>query len=339
MNKPIHFSVIGLNHFHILNITETLLRAGAKLVSFYAIEPDLVADFSAKFPHAAHAHTKAEVLEDKTIDVVASAAIPSERAALGIEVMRHGKDFFVDKAGFTSLEQLAEVRRVQAETQRIYSVYYGERLENKSTTKAAELARAGAIGKVVQTIGLGPHKLNAHIRPAWFFKKRKTGGILCDLASHQMEQFLYFTQSTEAEIVSAHAGSVCNPSFPELQEFGEAIVSGNGGRGYLRVDWLSPASLPVYGDTRCTVLGTEGYIELRKNIDIEGRAGGDHLFLVDKTGTHYIPCADVELPFARQFLNDVEQRTETAMSQTHCFLASELALKAQALADSAHGAA
>lgn len=331
--KQIQFGVIGMNHFHIHSMCEMLQRAGAKLVSYYAIEPDLIADFAAKFPQATHARTKSEILGDEAIEVVASSAVPADRAALGIEVMRHGKDFFVDKAGFTSLEQLAEVRKVQAETKRIYSVYYGERHENKATVKAAELARTGAIGKVVQTLGLGPHKLNGHLRPAWFFKKSRYGGILCDLASHQMEQFLYFTQSTEAEIVFAQVRNVCHEKFPELEDYGEAAVRGNGGLGYMRVDWLSPAVLPVYGDTRCTVLGTEGYIEIRKNIDIEGRSGGNHLFMVDKFATHHIHCEDIELPFGRLFLHDVEARTETAMNQAHCFLASELALKAQALAD------
>jgi hypothetical protein len=37
----------------------------------------------------------------------------------------------------------------------------------------------------------------------------------------------------------------------------------------------------------------------------------------------------VDLPYGGQLVNDVLNRTETAMSQEHCFLATELALKAQ----------
>jgi predicted dehydrogenase len=332
VNKTIRFSVIGINHYHLYDMTKVLLDAGAELVSFCEPDPEEAAKFSKQFPQAA-ANSKACILEDPSIDLVVSAAVPCDRAPLGIDVMRHEKDFFVDKAGVTSLEQLDQARHVQAETGQIYSIYYGERFESKATVKAAEMARAGAIGRVLQTIGLGPHRLNAHLRPPWFFDKQKTGGILCDIASHQMDQFLYFTNSTKADVVSAYAANLNNPLHPGLQDFGDVTLSGDGGRGYCRVDWFTPNGLAVYGDTRCMILGTDGYIDLRKNIDIDGKPGANHFLLVDHKATQRIDVEDVKLPFIPQLLNDIEHRTETAMPQAHCFLASELALKAQAMAD------
>lgn len=332
MKKTIRFSVIGIHHYHIFDIAKELIEAGAELVSFCEPDATSAAKFAQLFPNVP-IKSKSEILEDRGIDLVASADIPCDRAPLGIDVMRHGKDYFVDKAGVTSLAQLDEIKRAQAETKRMYSIYYGERLLSKVTVKAAEMARAGAIGKVIQTIGLGPHRLNKHLRPAWFFDKAKTGGILCDIASHQFDQFLYFTNSTKAEIVSAYAANLHNPETPGLQDFGETMISGDGGRGYCRVDWYTPDGLSVYGDTRCMVLGTDGYMDLRKNIDIDGKPGGEHFLLVDHKSTQRISVDDVELPFIPQLLNDIENRTETAMTQAHCFLASELALKAQAMAD------
>jgi predicted dehydrogenase len=255
--------------------------------------------------------------------------VPADRAPLGVRVMRHGKDFMTDKPGFTTLEQLAEARRVQAETGRIYSVCYSERFENRATTHAAELVRQGAIGRVLQTIGLGPHRTNLPSRLPYFFERERYGGILCDIGSHQFDQFLYFTGSTHAEIVASQVGNRNHPQYPGLEDFGDCMVRGNGGTGYLRVDWFTPDGLPVWGDGRLTVLGTEGTIELRKYIDIGGRAGGNHLFIVDKRGVRHIDCSAMELPYGRQLIADVRDRTETAMSQTHCFLASELALTAQ----------
>jgi len=329
-NKPkIRFSVIGLNHGHINGQTQAMLRTGAELVSFFAKEPDLVADFTKRFPQAKLARNEKEILEDKTIQLVVSASIPVERAPLGIEVMRHGKDFMVDKPGITTLEQLAAVRRVQEQTHRIYSIMYSERFENRATVKAAELARAGAIGKVIQTIGLGPHRMNPKTRPAWFFDRQKYGGILCDIASHQFDQFLYFTGSTKAEVVASQVGNVNHPQWPGLEDFGDAMLRGDGGAGYVRVDWFTPDGLPTWGDTRLTVIGTEGYLEIRKNVDIAGKAGANHLFLVDHKGVQRIDCADVQLKYGELLVNDILNRTETAMSQAHCFLATELALKAQ----------
>lgn len=324
------FSVIGLNHGHIYGQVNLLLRAGAELVAFYAPEPDLVAQFGKTFAQAKLARSAQEILDDASIQMVVSAGIPAERGPLGIAVMKHGKDYMVDKPGLTTLDQLAEARKVQAETKQIYSICYSERFENAATVKAAELAKAGAIGKVVQTIGLGPHRTNLPSRAPWFFRRQQYGGILCDIASHQFDQFLYFTGSTSAEVLFSQVANYKHPDYPELEDFGDCALRGDGGNGYVRVDWYTPNGLPTWGDTRLTVLGTEGYIEVRKNVDIAGRSGANHLFLVDHKGVQYIECKDVELPYGRKLIYDVANRSETAMAQKHCFLAMELALQAEA---------
>ena len=326
----IRFSAIGLNHNHIYGQTNLLLRAGAELVSFYAPEPELAAQYSQTFPQARLARSKEEILEDKTIQLVIGAGIPCERAPLGLEVMRHGKDYMSDKPGFTSLDQLAQVRQVQAQTGRIYSICFSERLEVAAAVKAGELVKAGAIGRVVQTVGLGPHRMHPPARPDWFYQKARYGGILTDIASHQVDQFLYYTGSTQAEVVAAQVGNFKNPQYPELEDFGDMVLRGDGGTGYIRVDWYTPQGLGQWGDGRMTILGTEGYIELRKYIDIAGRPGGNHLFLVDQKGIQYMDCSQVELPYGRQLIADILNRTETALPQDHCFLASQLALEAEA---------
>jgi hypothetical protein len=103
--------------------------------------------------------------------------------------------------------------------------------------------------------------------------------------------------------------------------------------GYVRVDWFTPDGLPTWGDGRLTLVGTEGYMELRKFVDIGGATGTDHLFLVDGKGVQRIDCSDVELPYGRLLVDDIVNRTETAMPQSRCFGAAELALTAQALAE------
>jgi len=331
-NPPLRFSVIGINHEHIYGQTNLLLRAGAELVSFFAAEADLAAAFSRKYPQAKRARDWREVLEDPRIQLVVSAAISCDRAGLGIEVMRHGKDYMSDKPAFTTLEQLAHARRIQAETRRIFSVCFSERFENAATARAGELARAGAIGKVVHTVGLGPHRLDAGRRPPWFFNRAQYGGILADIASHQTDQFLFFTGSTEAEVVTAHVANWKSPEWPELEDFGEIMLRGDGGTGYVRVDWYTPDGLGTWGDGRLVILGTEGYIELRKYVDVAGRSGDNHLFVVDAKAARHVDASGGDLPYGRQLIADILNRTETAMSQTHCFLACQLALEAEAKA-------
>ncbi len=302
---------------------------GQKLFAYYAPEDDLAAQFESTFENIPRVTALETILEDESIQLVLNAGIPVERASMGIKVMQHAKDYMVDKPGLITLEQLEEVRKVQDDTGQIYSICYSERFWSRAAAKADELIQAGAIGEVVQTLSIGPHHRRLSTRPDWFFKKDQYGGILTDIGSHNFDQFLHFTGSTSAEIVSAQAFNFHHPEHPELEDFGDVIVRGDGGTGYIRVDWFTPEGLGVWGDGRLFITGTDGYIEIRKYIDIAGRPGGEHLFLVDHKGIHYLNCDNVPLPYAPQLINDVINRIETAMTQDHCFLAMELAIKAE----------
>ena len=341
----LRFGVIGINHDHIHGQVGALRRGGAELVSFFAKEDDLAADFQKKYPEAKRARDEREILEDESLKLVASSAIPNEREPLGVRVMRHGKDYMVDKPGITSLEQLEEARRVQKETGRIYFIMYSERFENRAVVRAHRLVKDGAIGKVIHVIGQGPHREKPQTRPSWFWDAKYYGGILCDIASHQADHFLSFTGSTRGEVVAARVANHRHPGQPNFEDFGDIMWQGDGGTGYVRVDWFTPAGLfspdgdAPFGDGRVTVVGADGYIEIRSNIDIAGRKGKEHLFLVDKKETRYVDCSAEPLIAGPKLVDDVLNRTETAMTQAHGFLAAEMVLKAQALAHKAkaHG--
>jgi predicted dehydrogenase len=335
----VKFAVAGMSHDHIYGMVGAMLRGGGELVSVYAAEPERGEEFRKRFPQAKKAESVDEILNDPSIQLVLSSAIPEERAPIGIRVMQHGKDYLSDKPGITTLEQLAEVRRVQAETKRIYGIMYSERLEVRAAVKAGELVQQGAIGKVIQTINIAPHLIqypNQPPRPEWFWDPVKYGGILTDIGSHQVDQFLFYTGSKEAEVVASQVANVNHPEHAAFQDFGDVMLRGDKGLGYVRVDWFTPDGLGVWGDGRLFLLGTEGYIELRKYVDIEGRKGGNHLFIADQKQTRYIDCSQVELPFGPQFISDVVNRTETGQSQAQTLLAAELVLKAQKQASVVH---
>jgi predicted dehydrogenase len=325
----INFGVIGLDHNHILGMTAAVIRGGGKLAAFYTTLPKAIADFKKLYPDARLAQSEDEILNDPSIQLVASASIPNLRAPLGIRAMRHGKDFLSDKPAMTTLEQLAEVRKVSAETGRIFAIMYSERLEVRAAVQAGYLIKDGAIGKVVQTINIAPHQINAPSRPEWFWDPVQYGGILCDIGSHQADQFVYYTGSTTAEVTASQIANANHRDHPKFQDFGDMMLHGNGGAGYVRVDWFTPDGLGTWGDGRLFILGTEGYIELRKYIDVAGRTGGNHLFIVDKKQTRYIDCSQVALPFGPQFVSDIVNRTHTAQDQQQALLAAELVLKAQ----------
>lgn len=330
----LRFAALGLDHRHIYGMAGNMIAAGAEFVGWWTDgNPGTLDGFDKRFPGVPRAMDKAQLLDDPTIDLILISAIPRDRAALAIAAMEAGKDVMVDKPGCTTLAQLEAIKACVARTGRIWSVDFSERFEVPSVTRAAELVAEGAIGKVVQTVGLGPHRLNRPTRPDWFFERAAYGGILTDIASHQIDQFLYFTGATDAEIMLASVGNFANPSDAGLQDFGEIALHAPEGHGYIRVDWYTPDALPNWGDGRLTILGTEGYIELRKYVDVGGRDGTDHLVLVNGTRCENIDASDAGLPYFARLAADIRDRTETAMPQAHAFKVMELGLKAQEMAE------
>jgi predicted dehydrogenase len=319
-------------------------RGGGILVSAYGQEPDKTAAFAKRFPDCRMVTTEDAILDDNSIQLVLSSTIPNQRAPLGVRVMQRGKDYLSDKPGITTLEQLAAVRKTIADTHRIYGIMYSERLEVKAAIKAGELIQAGAIGQVIQTINIAPHQIvqghgdagGGTGRPEWFWNPDLYGGILCDIGSHQVDQFLSYTGSTEAEVVASQIANVHHPDRPRFQDFGDMMLRGNRGLGYVRLDWFTPDGLGTWGDGRLFVLGTEGYIELRKYTDVAVKKSGNNLFIVDRKQARYIDCNNMDLPFGPQFIADVVNRTHVAQDQTLCLLVAELVIKAQNKAQLVH---
>jgi len=333
----IRFAVCGMSHDHIYGMVGAIQRGGGVLVSAYGAEPDKVAAFHKRYPDAKMAASEKEILDDPSIQLVLSSTIPNQRAALGIQVMKRGKDFLSDKPGMTTLAQLAEVRQTIAQTKRIYGILYSEMLEVPAAVKAADLVQAGAIGRVIQTINIAPHQImqkagdngGGAARPDWFWEPEKYGGILCDIGSHQVYQFLYFTGSDHAEVGESQIANVSHPQHPRFQDFGDMVLRGNKGLGYVRLDWFTPDGLGTWGDGRLFILGTEGYIEVRKYTNIAVSDHGNNLFIVDQKQSRYIDCNNLPLPFGPQFVADVVNRTHTAQDQQQALLAAELVIKAQ----------
>jgi predicted dehydrogenase len=330
--QPIKFGIIGLDHNHVYLHARMLLDAGAVFAGYYSDKPALVAEFAQVHPNVPAAKSMEAILEDRSISIIGGSAMPEERAGISIKAMQHGKDVISDKPAVINLAQLAEIERVRKQTGRIWCLYSNEHHDRRCTVRAGELVAEGAIGRVVQTTGLGPHCVGRHERPKWFFDRSVSGGIIGDIGTHQIEQFLFFTGSTTAEIVLAQTGNFGNPNHPEFEDYGEVSLVGDGGAGWFRVDWYSPEAIKVPGDIRLFILGTEGYIETRKYIDPAGRPGAEHLMLANKDGARFIDVSSVPLTFGKRLLNDVRNRTETAMPQARSFLAARLSIQAQTTA-------
>ena len=325
------FAAVRLDHGHIYGMCNGLAEAGAELRYVFDSDPGKGAKFKQTFPDVKISASEDQILEDPEIRLVAAAAVPCDRGPLGCRVMEHGKDYFSDKTPFTSMAQLEQARRAVARTERKYMVYYSERLHVECAVAAGDLIEQGAIGRVLHVTILAPHRLGVENRPDWFFEREKYGGILCDIGSHQFEQFLTFTGSAEARVLQSHVANYNHPEYPELEDFGDAVLLAEGvAMGYCRVDWFTPDGLSSWGDGRVIVMGTEGFLELRKYVNVGVSQEGDHLFLVNQEGEQHLSLAGkVGFPFFGKLVKDCLNRTENAMTQAHAFKAAELCLIAQ----------
>ena len=326
--------VIGLDHGHIYGMCNGLSEAGADIELVYDPDPAKVQKFITAFPQTQPARTKEEIIESSRIKLVAAAPVPYQRAGLGIEVMKHGKDYFTDKAPCISLDQIAACRTAVQETGKKYAVYYSERIHVEAAVFAEKLIADGAIGRVIQVVNLAPHRANIHQRPEWFFHKKNYAGIIVDLGCHQIEQFLFYSGSKTATLQSSQTANYNFKQYPDFEDFGAATFIGDSGANcYMRVDWLTPDGLGAWGDGRCFIQGTEGYIELRKYIDVARSKEGDMVYLVDHKGERsYCAAGQAGFPFFGQLIRDCLDRTETAYNQEVFFNAIELAVIAQTAA-------
>ena len=325
--------VLGIDHGHIFGMLGNMKAQGCTCNAYWTSGPAVTeTKFNEVFPDIQKVNDRRAIL-DADLDMILISAVPADRATLAIEAMRAGKDVMVDKPGCTTLGQLSEIKEVQAKTGRIWTVNFSERFEVPAVTKAEELVLGGAIGRVVQTVGLGPHKQNLKTRPDWYFERDRFGGILCDIGSHQIDQFLHFTGSQTAEIAHALVENTTMPDHPEFQDFGEMVLRSDNGHGYVRVDWFTPDGMPTWGDGRLFIQGTEGQIELRKYTDIGRPHVTNSLFLVNGNKNELIPCEDAGLPYFPRLVADVRDRSETAVSQAHTFTTMELAITAQQIAE------
>ena len=334
MRQSLNLAVLGIDHGHIFDMLDEMIKEGCNCNHFWTKgSPLTLKEFNQKYPNIKRVENKSEILENDKIDMILISSIPKDRANLSIEALKSGKDVMVDKPGCTSLDQLDNLKQAVKETGKIWSVNFSERFHVAAVAKAEELVAEGKIGKVKQTMGTGPHRQGNYERPDWFYDRESYGGVITDIGSHQIHQFLVFTGSNKAKVTHALVENTTKRQFPGFQDFGEINLTGNGGHGYIRLDWFTPDALPTWGDGRLFILGDKGFIEIRKYTDLAKSDSGNHLYYANNEEVKYLDCKNVKLPYFRNLIEDVLNRSETACKQELTYLTMELAIKAQEIAE------
>ena len=334
MRQSLNLAVLGIDHGHIFDMLDEMIKEGCNCNHFWTKgSPFTLKEFNQKYPNIKRVENKSEILENDKIDMILISSIPKDRANLSIEALKSGKDVMVDKPGCTSLDQLDNLKQAVKETGKIWSVNFSERFHVAAVVKAEELVAEGKIGKVKQTMGTGPHRQGNYERPDWFYDRESYGGVITDIGSHQIHQFLVFTGSNKAKVTHALVENTTKKQFPGFQDFGEINLTGNGGHGYIRLDWFTPDALPTWGDGRLFILGDKGFIEIRKYTDLAKSDSGNHLYYANNEEVKHLDCKNVKLPYFRNLIEDVLNRSETACKQELTYLTMELAIKAQEIAE------
>ena len=323
--------VVGMDHGHIYGICNGLSEAGAEVALVWDPVPERVKAFLEAYPGAKAAQSRDEVMKSPNIRLVASAAIPKDRCGIGLEAMENGKHYFADKPPLIDSSQLLAARETAARTGKKFCGYYAGHIHVEAAVYAEELVKQGAIGRVVQIMICCPHRAAVETRPAWFFDKKQFGGIIVDIGSHQIAQILTLTGAKDAKITQSYVANYNHRQYPDFEDFGDAtLICDNGCSAYFRVDWFTPKGLGCWGDGRTFILGTDGYIEIRKYIDVATDADGDHVYLVNHEGEQHIRAANtVGFPFFGQFIRDCIDGTESAATQDYIFKVMELSIEAQ----------
>ncbi|MGZ0656420.1 Gfo/Idh/MocA family protein [Coraliomargarita sp. W4R53] len=327
------FSAAYAEHPHIYSQIDGLIEAGGELISIFDTNPVGLANLIGKYPHARVASSENELLQDGTTHMIVAAGIPCDRSAFGERVMRSGKDYFVAKTGFTSLDQIERIRQCLEETEHAYYVFFVERCQNVASWYLNELAHEGVFGDVVYVSATGPHKLQPLIRPDWFFDERASGGILCDICIHHIDQYLMLTGQQDYQITYARTANLAHPEFDKFEDFGELIIQFDSGvQCHSQVDWLTHSGLSAFGDGRTFLTGTKASVELRKYIDL-GSEGGDTMIITDQIGTHILRLqGHIQIPYFSELIQKCVQRTHTSSELAHTLRVAEIAIMAQNLA-------
>lgn len=327
----VRFTVVGIEHLHVFELVQGLLDAGAVDVG-HAAEPGPLRDLYEGWRTESPQLTTEEALTGGDVDLVVLAGVPSERAAHAISALDAERSVLSDKPGVTTLDQLTDVISAEMYGAQRWWVLFSERFGNRSVTEAVARARSGAIGRIVDVVGLGPHTLAADSRPDWFWSPERSGGILGDIATHQIDQFCAIVDpacATEIHVTASSVGNVACSDHPEMEDIGRFSLEGGGATGNHRVDYLTAAGLGTWGDCRLMITGTDGTLEVRANIDPAGADGGEHLIQVDASGTTRIDTSGVEIDWAQRLLADLADGGDRLMPAAHVHRVCRLALIAQ----------
>jgi predicted dehydrogenase len=251
-------AIIGVAHPHVEYVLEELKRSDRKDYTLLGVQDsdvELAHHYAAPFGAPVFAQVN-EILAERP-DVAVIAGRYAERGTEAAAALRAGAHIIADKPLCTSLEQLNEVEQAVRVSGRSVTLLL-EKRGYPETLAAHEFIQTGGLGEIVGITSVGPHKLNPNTRPEWFFRRDEYGGIIGDLAVHDLDTALLFAPAQSAQV----RGWVRAVAPNGFAHYGVASVITPTTVISAEVSWLTPQASDVHGDYRMRVVGTRGTLEI-----------------------------------------------------------------------------
>jgi predicted dehydrogenase len=256
MTAPLPIAIIGAAHSHLDYVLDEVAAGGAaRIVAVVEHDPARLASLRQRTGAPGYADHQAMLREHR----IAAAAVVTEfgdRARIVADLAAQGILSIVDKPLAVRMADLDAV--TTALRGRDLVALMLEKRFYPVTLALRELVAAGRIGQIVAIHATGPHKLRPAGRPAWLFDQASYGGILADLAVHDIDLALLLCGAGSGQ-VSGWISPLAAPGTAAFAGFGRALVSCDGGPQIaIEVDWLQPDASPRHGDYAMRVTGTHG---------------------------------------------------------------------------------
>src|SRR5690625_333855 len=319
----IRLAMAGIAHPHAHYVLDELAyQSEVHLVAAANVEPGTIGHRTLPASTTVYENHR-QMLDQHYVDVVVVCGIYSQRADMIVDALASDADVLADKPLCTELEDLDRIQQAAVNSRRVVSTMF-EKRAHPVTLATRKVVDDGELGQIALVAATGPHKLNYATRPEWFFDGEKYGGILADLAVHDIDLVLLFTGIRNG-VVSGHQSNLALPQHPGFSDAGAAFFTSNNVASTLEAHWMWPAASPFHGHYRMRLTGTRGTAELdwaQNRLDL----------VTNERASHSVDLPAGKRP-AENFFTAMTSGTAPEVGTTERLSATRLALLAPYRAD------
>ncbi len=204
----------------------------------------------------------ADALEKEACDAVCIASLTFTHREVIEVAAKAGKHIFCEKPLAQTQEEAQKIEAIIDETGVKFQIGFMRRYD-PGIKRAWEMIREGKIGEIVliKSTGRGPG-----LPPAWIWDRQKSGGMLAEVSSHDVDTVLWFAEKQPERVflmAKNFKGQEAKEQFPDFYDHYVLTVAFHEGP-FGVVDGGCPVGYAY--DARVEILGTEGMIQVGETV-------------------------------------------------------------------------